>query len=69
MGNMTRSLYPITCGEYDTVFISETNLGYDALPRFGNYVLIADPKERSCIHGDVAWLCKERSCIHGNVAW
>ena len=51
-------------GEYDLVFISETNLGYDALPRFDKYVLIANPDEVTCSHGGIAWYVKDNLAAH-----
>ena len=39
---------------YDIIFISETNLGYGALPTFRNYTLFADPDRKLCNFGGIA---------------
>ena len=46
------------------IFVSETNLGYDALPTFKDYALIADPSLKSCSHGGIAWYVKHFLAKH-----
>ena len=37
------------------IFISETNLGYDALPSFKDFTIVADPSKKICTYGGIAW--------------
>ena len=51
-------------GESDMIFISETNLAYDALPTFDEYTLIADASVKSCYYGGIAWYVKDYIAKH-----
>ena len=46
------------------IFISETNLGYDALPSFKEYTMVADPSKKTCIYGGIAWYIKTSLAKH-----
>ena len=46
------------------IFISETNLGYDALPFFDDYTLVADPNKKLCTCGGLAWYVKNNLARH-----
>ena len=48
----------------DVVFISETNLGYDAFPTFKDFTLFADPHKRTCTFGGIAWYIKNALAKH-----
>ena len=50
---------------YDIIFISETNLGCDALPVFDNYTIFADPDRKLCDFGGIA--CYVRNTIASHV--
>ena len=50
--------------EYDIIFISETNLGYDALPEFDKYVLFADPDRKLCNFGGIACYVRNNIASH-----
>ena len=40
---------------YGMKFISETNLGYAALPQVSKYTLVADLNKKTCTCGGIAW--------------
>ena len=46
------------------IFISETNLGYDALPSFKEYSVVADPSKKICYYGGIAWYVKNSLAKH-----
>ena len=46
------------------IFISETNLGYDALPSFEKYTRVADPSKKTCSYGGIAWYIKNSLAKH-----
>ena len=49
---------------YDMIFISETNLGYEALPQFSKYTLVADPNKKTCTCGGIAWYVRNDLAKH-----
>ena len=49
---------PIHNDLLDLIFVSETCLGCDALPRLEGYETIADPTIRTCSHGGMAFYVK-----------
>ena len=49
---------------YDMIFISETNLGYSALPQFHDYTLVADPNKKTCACGGIAWYVRNQLAKH-----
>ena len=51
-------------GRYDLIFVSETNLGYDALPNFKDYSLYADIEKKTCTYGGIAWYVKDSLAKH-----
>ena len=50
--------------KYDLIFISETNLGYSALPIIKNFTIIADPDKKVCSHGGIVWYLKNHLARH-----
>ena len=46
------------------IFISETNMGYDALPAFKIYTLLADPNKKICTCGGIAWYVRNSLAKH-----
>ena len=49
---------------YDMIFISETNLGHDALPSFKDYTTVADPSQKICTCGGIAWYVRNSLAKH-----
>ena len=50
--------------KYDLIFISETNLGYSALPIIKNFTIIADPDKKVCSHGGIVRYLKNHLARH-----
>ena len=46
------------------IFISETNLGHDALPSFKDYTTVADPSKKICTYGGIAWYVRNSLAKH-----
>ena len=43
----------------DVIFVSETCLGFGALPSLEGYTVISDPKISTCLHGGLAFYIKD----------
>ena len=62
--NPEKLLKSIFDESHDMIFISETNLGFEALPSFDNYTLVADPNKKLCTCGGIAWYVKDSLARH-----
>ena len=51
-------------GVADMFFVSETNLGFDALPAFEGYTTVADSNVKVCSFGGIAWYVKDALAKH-----
>ena len=55
---------PVFSNVYDIIFISETNLGYDVLPRVENYTIFSDPDKKLCKFGGIACYVSNKLATH-----
>ena len=62
--NPEKIMKSIFDGDHDMIFISETNLGFEALPSFADYAVIADPHRKLCHYGGIAWYVKNTLARH-----
>ena len=46
------------------IFISETNLDYDALPSFKDFTTVADPSKKICTYDGIAWYVRNSLAKH-----
>ena len=51
-------------GVADMFFVSETILGFDALPAFEGYTTVADSNVKVCSFGGIAWYVKDALAKH-----
>ena len=62
--NSKKLIKSIFDNDIDMIFISETNLGYGALPSFDGYTVVADTNKKICTCGGIAWYVKNHFAKH-----